>query len=373
MNRKYQMLLRELYPTKRAIATEIVNLNAILSLPKPTEHFVSDLHGEYDAFQHVLRNGSGNVKSKIDYLFSTNCSKEELQELTTLVYYPEEKMNQIKTIFKDKHSYSDWYKKTLKRLIELCTFSSKRYTRSKVRKAFPPDFAYIIEELLFHSDEYKDKHPYYKKIFTTVLELDQDVDLIITICYLIQRFVVDHLHVLGDIFDRGPYPDRIIDTLIDYHSVDIQWGNHDILWMGASRGVPVLIANVVRICARYNNLDILEDQYGINLLPLLNFAQANYQTSSIFSPKEVRKQSDLEIEQVTKMHHAISVLQFKLEGQIIQRRPEFNLNERNMLSSINFEKNIIKIRGRDYSLIDTQFPTILFIGSRRYSVSHKKV
>lgn len=369
---KYQSLLRSLYPSKSAIATEIINLSAILNLPKATEHFISDIHGEYEAFQHVLRNGSGNVRKKIDFLFADRYGEEALRALATLVYYPEEITEKVREELSET-DYHAWYEQNLTDLIELCVFASKRYTRSKVRKALPTDSAYILEELLYQAREYSDKDNYYKEIFKTIFELDQEQQLIISLGYLIQRFVVDHLHVVGDIYDRGPYPDKIMDTLLDYHSVDIQWGNHDILWMAAACGVKVSLANVIRICARYNNLDILEDHYGINLLPLLNLATSHYQVSDVFLPKETKKQTGLEVAQVAKIHQAITIIQFKLEGQILQRQPEFLMADRDLLSKIDYQQQTIKLNEATYSLLDGQFPTINPTDPLRFTEEEEQV
>lgn len=358
MDRKYQTLLQHDFPTKAAVATEIINLSAILNLPKATEHFMSDLHGEYDAFQHVLRNGSGNVRKKIEVLFGDQYTKEQIKALATLIYYPEAVLANIQQTLPDAKAYQAWYEQNLIDIITVCAFSAQKYTRSKVRKALPADFAYIIEELLYTSAEDEDKKNYYKKIVDVVLELHQETALIVDLCYLIQHFVVDHLHIVGDIYDRGPYPDKIMDTLMNYHSVDIQWGNHDILWLAAGSGVAVCLANVIRISARYNNLDILEDNYGINLRPLINFAEATYQFSPIFAPKETKEQTEKEQAQVTQIHQAIAVLQFKLEGQIIARRPTFKLADRDMLSQINYQKQTITLDGVTYPLTDHQFPTV---------------
>lgn len=355
---RYFRLLKSTFPSKRDIATEIINLSAILNLPKGTEHFISDVHGEYEAFQHVLRNGSGIVRKKVNLLFSKKYSESQLRDLTTLVYYPEEKISQMKAYYVHPIDYRIWYKNTLSDLVELCLFASRKYTRSKVRKAMPKSSSYIIEELLFKLEDYPDKEEYYEKIVQTIFDLEDEQYLLSTLCYLIQQFVVDHLHLVGDIFDRGPYPDLIIERLMNHHSLDIQWGNHDVLWMGAACGSPVCIANVIRISARYNNLDILEDTYGINLHPLLNYAEKYYSVTDIFIPKEERRQTDREWQQVAKVHQAIAILQFKLEKYVIDRNPDFQLQHRKMLERIDFDKNTIQLESGEHPLLNSDFPTI---------------
>lgn len=363
INKKYLTLLAKEYPTIGETTTEIINLEAIMNLPKGTEHFLSDIHGEYDAFQHVLRNGSGNIKEKINEIFIDRLSQKEMKMLATLIYYPEEKIRNILEDFDNQTEIDEWYRITLSRLIELCVFVASKYTRSKVRKALPNEFAYIIEELLSKDNSFANKEDYYSKIIQSILSLDRAPEFITAISYLIQRLVVDHLHVVGDIYDRGPYPDKIMDTLIDHHSVDIQWGNHDILWMGAASGSAVCIANVLRISARYDNLEIIEDAYGISLRQLLTFAEMTYPEDYAhgFYPKIDAERSDFyeeEIRQITKMHQAIAVIQFKLEGVIIKRQPDFKLEHRMVLDMIDYEKGTITIKGKSYPLTNTYFPTI---------------
>ncbi|MBZ5753899.1 fructose-bisphosphatase class III, partial [Metabacillus rhizolycopersici] len=263
MNTKYLDLLAQKYDSEEKVVTEIINLEAILNLPKGTEHFVSDLHGEYQAFQHVLRNGSGKVKEKIKDLFVEVLSEQEINEFAALVYYPEEKIQLIKNNFDNATDLYLWYTEIIERMMKLISYASSKYTRSKLRKALPSQFVYIIEELLYKTDDFKNREPYYSKIVQQVISLGQADKLIIGLAYTTQRLVVDHLHVVGDIYDRGPEPDKIMEALISYHSVDIQWGNHDVLWIGAFAGSKVCLANIIRICARYNNLDIIEDVYGI--------------------------------------------------------------------------------------------------------------
>ncbi|WP_141762748.1 fructose-bisphosphatase class III, partial [Staphylococcus sp. HMSC69H07] len=254
LKQKYLDLLSHHYDSPEKLATEIINLESILELPKGTEHFVSDLHGEYDSFQHVLRNGSGNVRAKINDIFKDKLTTKEINDLAALVYYPEEKLKLIKNEFNSRGQLNLWYITTIERLIELITYCSSKYTRSKLRKALPTQYVYIVEELLYKSNEFNNKKSYYETLVNQIIELEQSDDLIIGLSYTIQRLVVNHLHVVGDIYDRGPQPDKIMDTLIDYHSVDIQWGNHDVLWIGAYAGSKVCLANLLRICARYDNL-----------------------------------------------------------------------------------------------------------------------
>ena len=360
LNTKYLDLLAQKYDTEEKVVTEIINLEAILHLPKGTEHFVSDLHGEYQAFQHVLRNGSGNVKEKIKDLFKNVLSDKEINEFATLVYYPEEKLPLIKAQFRNKRELYEWYKEIIDRMLNLISYASSKYTRSKLRKALPDQFVYIIEELLYKTDEFTNKEQYYTKIVQQIISLGQADKLIIGLAYTTQRLVVDHLHVVGDIYDRGPEPDKIMDTLINYHSVDIQWGNHDVLWLGAFAGSKVCLANIIRICARYDNLDIIEDVYGINLRPLLNLAEKYYDDNPAFRPKvsSSDKLSDHERLQITKIHQAIAMIQFKLESPIIKRRPFFNMSERLLLEKIDYDKNEITIYGNTYQLENSCFATI---------------
>lgn len=360
LQQKYYNLLSKNFKSEQEVITEIINLEAILNLPKGTEHFMSDLHGEYDAFSHVLRNGSGNIKEKVFELFGDTLSTEQLKKLTTLIYYPEEKLAQMKAEKTDEELVA-WYAFVLDSLISLTRFTSTKYTRSKVRKALPRSFRYIIEELLYKTDEALDKKDYYQQIIEKIISLQQADVYIIQLSYLIQRLIVDHLHVVGDIFDRGPSPDAIVETLMQYHSVDIQWGNHDIIWMGAATGSKVCLANVIRICARYGKLDILEDVYGINLRPLLTLAEAHYVDNPAFHQKKTSLLENMTTEEqlrITKMHQAITIIQFKLEGKIIERRPEFEMDERAFLKLIDTTTNSITIGGKEYALSNTCFPTI---------------
>lgn len=356
---KYLRLLTKQYPTIAKTATEIINLEAIMNLPKGTEHFLSDVHGEYSAFEQVLRNGSGVVKRKIRDIFGTELDDAEINSLSTLVYYPEEKMDLIAEELEDMDG---WYRTTLLRLIEFCQYVASKYTRSKVRKAMPADFAYILEELLQENYNDDDKRMYYEEIIQHIISLDRAEEFISALSRLIQQLVVDHLHIVGDVYDRGPYPDKIMDTLMNYHSLDFQWGNHDILWMGAASGSKVCAANVIRISARYLNLDILEDSYGISLRPLALFADAIYQDDpcTYFQPKneENLEYSNAEITQIARMHKAMAIIQFKLEGEIIVRHDEFHMKHRLLLDFIDYQKGTIRLKGQDYDLLDTHFPTI---------------
>ena len=358
LEERYLERLSQLYPTIAKASTEIINLQAILNLPKGTEHFLTDIHGEYEAFAHVLKNGSGSVRRKIDDVFGNTLSSKDKQALATLIYYPKEKMDRIK---KTEKNMEDWYKITLYRLIEVCKRTASKYTRSKVRKALPPDFAYVIEELITEkSGMTTDKKSYYNAIVSTIIRIGRAEKFIIAMSELIQRLTVDHLHIVGDIYDRGPGPHIIMDKLMAYHSVDIQWGNHDVLWMGAAAGQRGCIANVIRICARYGNLDILEEGYGINLLPLATFAMNTYKDDpcECFKLKGNPNYSATEMLMDVKMHKAISIIQFKLEGQLILAHPEYHMDDRLLLDKIDFEKGTVRIGDKEYEMLDSDFPTV---------------
>lgn len=356
-------MLSKSFPDIASVTTEIINLEAILNLPKGTEHFVSDLHGEYEAFQHVLRNGSGNVKEKISEIFYGRLSRKEMATLATVIYYPQQKVKLLVDGMESEDEITDFFRVTLSRLIELCVFAASKYTRSKVRKALPPEFAYIIEELLSKDDKFLNKDDYYNEIISSIILLDRAEDFIVAISYLIQRLVVDHLHVLGDIYDRGPYPDKIIDKLTDHYSLDIQWGNHDILWIGAAAGSKVCIANVLRISARYDNLETIEDAYGISLRHLLTFSEMTYPNiqNSMYKPKMSPDKTDHyeeESRQLAKIQKAMAIIQFKLEADIIHRRPDFEMDNRLMLDKIDYDNHSIELNGQIYPLIEDEFPTI---------------
>lgn len=357
LQKRYLTRLSDLYPTIAAASTEIINLQAILNLPKGTEHFLTDVHGEYEAFSHVLKNGSGSVRRKIEDVVGNTMSAADKKSLATLIYYPRAKMDLIR---QTETNMEDWYKVHLYRLIEVAKRAASKYTRSKVRKALPPNFAYVIEELITEKAEVHDKESYYNEIISTIIRIGRAEDFIEAISELIQRLVVDHLHIVGDIYDRGPGPHIIMDKLMSYHSVDIQWGNHDILWMGAAAGQWGCIANVIRICARYGNLDILEDGYGINLLPLAAFALRIYGDDPCicFRLKAVEGIDPDEMQMNMRIHKAISIIQFKVEGQIIRRQKAFHLENRALLHRIDFEKGTIELDGKKYPLLDTAFPTV---------------
>ena len=357
LEERYLKRLSELYPTIAKASTEIINLQAILNLPKGTEHFLTDIHGEYQAFSHVLKNGSGSVRRKIEDVFGNTVSSRDKQALATLIYYPREKMERIR---ESEENLEDWYKITLYRLIEVCKCAASKYTRSKVRKALPAEFSYVIEELITEKAEVTDKESYYNSIVSTIIDLGRAEECIAAFAQVIQRLTVDHLHILGDIYDRGPGPHIIMDKLMDYHSVDIQWGNHDVLWMGAAAGQRACIANVIRICARYGNLDILEDGYGINLLPLAAFAMDTYREDpcSCFALKSAPAHGEGERAMDMRMHKAISVIQFKVEGQASRRNPDFHLEGRNLLHKINFQEGTVEVDGKTYEMLDTNFPTV---------------
>lgn len=356
---RYLRLLSKQFPTIASACTEIINLQAILNLPKSTEHFLSDIHGEYESFNHVLRNGSGNIKRKITEVFGEIMSEKDIKALATLIYYPEQK---LEIIHKQEHNIEEWYKITIYRLIVVSRKAAFKYTRMKVRKALPQEFAYIIEELMHKSPEEYDKEEYYSEIINSIIKVNRADEFIIAMSKLIQRLVIDRLHIVGDIFDRGPGAEKVMETLLNYHSVDIQWGNHDVLWMAAAAGSEASIATVVRICTRYANLDTIEDGYGINMLPLASFALEYYGDDKCtqFIPKIegdiVCSENDIRL--IAKMHKAISIIQFKLEGEIIKRRPHFCMEDRLLLDKVNYEDGTIDLCGKIYELNDKNFPTI---------------
>ncbi|MGL6174564.1 MAG: fructose-1,6-bisphosphatase [Cellulosilyticaceae bacterium] len=344
------------YPTIDAASTEVINLKAILNLPKATEHFVTDIHGEYESFSHVLHNASGILKLKIDKLFQREMSAKSRRALAMLIYYPEKKIDRLE---REAIELDEWYHINLLRIIRLSKQISAQYTRSKVRKALPKEFAYIMEELLNEQIDAPHKEKYYEEIIKTIIDLGKARDFLCAFCYLIQRLAVDHLHVIGDIFDRGPRADRVMNILMNYHSLDIQWGNHDILWMGAASGNEACIANVIRIGCRYDNLQTLEDGYGINLLPLATLALEYYSECNyeLFIPKGVEKEK-LENKLIARMHKAITIIQLKLEGKLIECYPEFKMKDRKLLHKIDWEKRQIILEGTTYDLKDTEFPTV---------------
>ncbi len=360
---RFLKLLARNFPNIATASTEIINLEAILNLPKGTEHFLADLHGEYEAFQHVLHNASGTIKRKVRENFSETLSLKEIKELCTLIYYPEQKLVLVRNSMKDEVELEDWYFITINRLVKVCRDVSSKYTRSKVSKALPRDFSYIIQELLHERSTDLNKQAYVDGIVRTIISTGRAVDFIVAMCNLIQQFTIDVLHVLGDVYDRGPSPDKIMDILCNYHNVDIQWGNHDILWMGAAAGNDCCIANVTRIALRYGNQNVLEDGYGINLLPLATFAMETYANDpcALFKPKlngEIAPEKERTAQLTAQMHKAISVIQFKLEAATIKRRPEFDMSDRLLFDKIDYAKGTIMINGKEYKMLDTNFPTI---------------
>ncbi|RAK09323.1 fructose-1,6-bisphosphatase-3 [Halanaerobium saccharolyticum] len=355
---KYLKLLSEQFPNIPAVSTEIINLKAILNLPKSTEHFLTDLHGEAEAFKYMLKTASGVIEYKIDQIFEDKLTDTEKRELATLIFYPKTKMKELE---ERGGIPPEWYKEALDYMVQISQEVSSIYTRSKVRKALPEKFAYIIEELLHIKEGDPNKKDYKAKILTTIIEVGQAREFIIALSELIQTFAVDKLHIIGDIFDRGPTPDVIMDFLKEHHNVDVQWGNHDILWMGASLGQQALIATALRVALRYGNLEFLEEGYGINMRPLARFAMNHYQNleEEIYQPRLINRELDEnEIKIMSQMHKAIAVIQFKLEGQLIKKRPEFEMNEALYLEKIDYEKGVLNLGEKKYQLTDKNLPTI---------------
>ena len=356
---RYLNLLSHSFPSVAAASTEIINLEAILNLPKGTEHFLADLHGEYQAFRHILKNASGNIKRKVNELFGSEIRESEKKELCTLIYYPEEKLELVKASDED---IEDWYHITIHQLVRVCRDVSSKYTHSKVRKSLPPDFSYIIEELLHERSDDTNKTAYVKVIVDTIITTGRADDFIIALCNVIQRLAIDQLHILGDIYDRGQGAHIIIDTLQHYHSWDIQWGNHDILWMGASAGNNACICNVLRLSLRYANLATLEEGYGINLVPLATFAMETYANDPCteFQPKLLRSNDmDEKTRQLTaKMHKAIAILQFKEEARLFKRHPEWGMTDRCLFNNIDYDRAVCTIDGKEYAMTSCLFPTI---------------
>lgn len=354
---RYLELLSRLFPSADKASAEIINLSAILNLPKGTEFFASDIHGEYEAFSHTLRNGSGSIRLKIDDVFGDSLSENEKRSLATLIYYPREKMELVLSQVDDAEA---WYAVTLQRLVAVCKRAAQKYTRSRVRKALPKDFAYIIEELMTENRHGVDKQAYYAAIVDAVIRTDRGGALVEALCLLIQRLAIERLHIVGDIYDRGPYPHIIMDALMEHHSLDIQWGNHDIVWMGASLGQRGCIAHVVRNCARYGNLSILEDAYGINVLPLASFALEAYKDDPCvaFGLKGNPDLPPQELEMNVKIQKAMAIIQFKVEAQLIDENPGFGLEGRKLLDKIDYERGTVMLGGIEYELTDTVFPTV---------------
>ena len=354
---RYLELLSRLFPSADKASAEIINLSAILNLPKGTEFFASDIHGEYEAFSHTLRNGSGSIRLKIDDVFGDSLSENEKRSLATLIYYPREKMELVLSQVDDAEA---WYAVTLQRLVAVCKRAAQKYTRSRVRKALPKDFAYIIEELMTENRHGVDKQAYYAAIVDAVIRTNRGGALVEALCLLIQRLAIERLHIVGDIYDRGPYPHIIMDALMEHHSLDIQWGNHDIVWMGASLGQRGCIAHVVRNCARYGNLSILEDAYGINVLPLASFALEAYKDDPCvaFGLKGNPDLPPQELEMNVKIQKAMAIIQFKVEAQLIDENPGFGLEGRKLLDKIDYERGTVMLDGIEYELTDTVFPTV---------------
>ena len=354
-------LLSQTFPNSESASTEIINLEAILSLPKGTEHFVADIHGEHEAFLHILRNASGNIKRKVRDLFGDSMPEDEMRDLCTLIYYPEKRLEMIEE--NTEEDLSDYYARTLLQLIQVCRSVSSKYTRSKVRKALPKQFAYIIEELLHESPNDEDKDAYVQRIVETIVQTGQARNFIIAICNVIHKLSIDQLHILGDVFDRGPGAHIIMDYLLTRDNFDIQWGNHDALWMGAAAGCDACIAIVLRLSLRFANMATLEEGYGINLLPLATFAMETYADDPCqrFLPlgtPDNGKTDEKQVRLIAQMHKAISVIQFKLEGQLIQQHPEWNIDRRGTLENIDFERGTYRFDGKDYPMLDTLFPTV---------------
>lgn len=357
---RYLRLLARDFPTISRVTTEIINLEAIRHLPKPTEHFMADLHGEHEAFLHVLRNASGNIKRKVNELFAGTLTAHDKKDLCTLIYYPEQKLELVK---QSNTHLTDYYETTLGRLITVCRSVSSKYTRSKVRKSLPEEFAYIIEELLHETTDDRNKQDYLNAIVQSVIHTRQADNFIAAMCHLIQRLSIDRLHILGDIYDRGPGAHLIMDTLCDYHHLDIEWGNHDVLWMGAAAGNQCCIAGVLRLSLRYANTRTLEEGYGINMVPLARFAMETYADDpcEIFVPKVEQFGTELgekDLRLIAQMHKAITVIQFKLEAQMYETHPEWGMTDRCLVKHINPEAGTVNIEGKDYELRDKHLPTL---------------
>lgn len=372
----YLQLLSRSFRNSAEASTEIINLEAILNLPKSTEHFLADIHGEHEAFQHVLKNASGDIKRKVREVLSDELSDKDMRTLCTLIYYPAEKLALIKAEQGEKDML-DWYALTLRRLISVCQNMSSKYTRSKVRKALPKEFSYIIQELLHESTGMTNKNKYVKAIIEAIINTGQADNFIVAICNLIQRLAIDRLHIVGDLFDRGTGSHLVMDTLCQHPNFDVQFGNHDVMWIGAAAGNRACMANVLRLCMRYGNLSVLEDGYGINLLHLAIFAMDVYKDDPCeeFGPKleDNVTCSDKTRRLIAQMHKAVSVLQFKLEAQIIRRHPEYEMDDRLLLDKIDYEKGICTIDGKRYSMRECYFPTIDPADPYKLSVEESEV
>ena len=358
---KYLKSLAKQYPNIAEASSEVIRLRSLLHLPKGTEHFVSDLHGENELFLHTLRTGSGAVKGKIEDVYGNTLTASDKKRLASLIYYPEDKLDEMREQIQDKNELNDWYRIMLYRMIAVCKHSLSKYSRSKLKESLPKRYRSILEELLSENNRAKDKASYYDELIESIVALEEADAFITEIAYLIQKICIEHLHVIGDVFDRGPGAHIIMDELMNYHSVDFQWGNHDVVWMGAASGHWACIANVIRLSARYNNLRFIEEGYGINLIPLMQFAIETYKNDPCTCFKISSKSGpldEIELDMNMKMHKAIAIIQFKLEGQLIKRRPDFKMEDRLLLDKIDYEAGTITIDGKTYELLDKVFPTI---------------
>jgi len=355
----YLKLLAKEYPSEKEASSEIINLMAICGLPKGTEYFFSDLHGEYEAFIHLLRSASGIIREKIKTTFGHIIPEEEQIELANLIYYPDRNLARIKLEGRDTE---DWQRIIIYRLVQICKEISSKYTRSKVRKKMPKEFAYIIDELLHVDYNDENKRVYYREIIHSIIETQVSDKFIIALCELTHNLTIDSLHIIGDIFDRGPRADIIMNELMRFHDVDIQWGNHDISWMGAATGNPACVCNVLRIAISYNNFDVLEDGYGINLRPLSMFAAHVYKDDPCerFAPRILDENiyDAVDAGLAAKMHKAIAIIQFKVEGQIIRRHPEYRMDDRVLLEQLDLKNGTVKIGSQEYPMLDKKFPTL---------------
>ena len=354
---RYLRLLSQKYQTVAAAASEIIRIEALLRLPKGTEHFMSDLHGEHEAFVHILNSASGVIREKIDTVLGAEVPAEERAELATLVYYPHQKLPELKARQQD---LDGWYRLTLLRLIDLCRFVSSKHTRDHVRRCLPQNCGYILDELLHAHFEDHDKDQYYGEIIESILRYDRADAYIVRFCEVIKRLAVDRLHIVGDLFDRGPRPDRILDSLMAHHQVDIQWGNHDVVWMGAAAGSPLCIMTVLKTTLAYNNLDTLEGGYGISLRQLERFAQNTYADSDVsrWMPHADPRTASGDLTAAARMHKAVTVMMLKLEAQVIARNPDFALQGRDFLNHIDFAAGTVDYHGTVYPLLDCDFPTV---------------
>ncbi len=373
----YLRLLAEQYPTEQSVATEIINLNAIMNLPKATEHFMSDIHGEYEAFVHIVRSASGAIREKIDMLFEDELSEEERATLATLIYYPEEKLEELLPEVEDE---AEFYSKTLNYLIEIAHIVSSKYTRSKVRKALPEEYAYVIDELLNTDFTLHNKREYYDNIINTIINIGKAQDFIIAVCDVIKRLIVDRLHIVGDVYDRGARADIVMEALMQHHKVDIQWGNHDALWMGAASGSPICIANVLANSILYNNLHVIENGYGISLRSLAVFANDNYSLTDLssFATRIIDEEERISIKpkdlvRTARMSKAVTVILFKLMGQVVERNPDFDMMDRRLLDKIDYDRGTIDLYGETHLLRDSDFPTIDINDPYRLSAEEQEV